>query len=250
MVRYLEAIEGLPVEFKLPLIKAFESFKEEIAETVKRSDFDELKAVVYELAEAQKRTEESLESFKKTTEENFNRVWKAIDELAEAQRRTEERLESFERATEENFNRVWKAIDELTEAMVDTRKELGGLSHTIGYSLENEAYKSLPSILKRRYNLIVEGRLSRRFIEHPDGREEEIDIIGTGRIGSERLNIIGEAKSQLSIKDIDNFLKRAKRLEGVLPGRRFLLMVTHSARPSVIKHAEAKEVAVFISYEF
>ena len=70
MLKYLEAIDELPEEFKAPLIKVFELFREEVAETVKRSDFEELKAVVArlarsqeELAEAQKRTEEEVKSF-------------------------------------------------------------------------------------------------------------------------------------------------------------------------------------------
>jgi len=41
MLKYLEAIDELPEEFKAPLIKVFELFREEVAETVKRSDFEE-----------------------------------------------------------------------------------------------------------------------------------------------------------------------------------------------------------------
>ena len=68
MLKYLEAINELPEEFKAPLIKVLELFREEVAETVKRSDFEELKEAVArlarsqeELAEAQKRTERELE---------------------------------------------------------------------------------------------------------------------------------------------------------------------------------------------
>ena len=46
MFKYLEAIEELPKELKGSLIKVLELFREEVAETVKRSDFEELKAVV------------------------------------------------------------------------------------------------------------------------------------------------------------------------------------------------------------
>lgn len=71
-----ESLEGLPEELKIPLMKAFELFREEIAETVKRKDFKELKGIVKELAEAQKKTEDRL-----TT------VEKIIGELAEAQKK-------------------------------------------------------------------------------------------------------------------------------------------------------------------
>ncbi len=239
MSKYVEAIEEIPHELRLPLIKAFTYLKEEIAETVKRSDF---------------------ERFEKATEENFNRVWKSIEELAEAQKRTEQRVEELAEAqkrTEQRVEELAEAqkkteieIRELSQALKDTRKEVGGLSHTVGYTLENEAFKALPGLLKERYNIIVEGRLIRKFIEYPDGGEDEINIIGSGRLNGKKLNIIGEAKVQLSRKDIDSFLKTVKRLESIIHGENFLLMVTHSARPSVIKHAESKGVTVFYSYEF
>ena len=74
MSKLLEAIDEISPELRLPLLKAFTYLKEEIAETVKKSDF---------------------ERFEKATEENFNRVWKAIEELAEAQKRTEQRVEEL-----------------------------------------------------------------------------------------------------------------------------------------------------------
>jgi len=99
---------------------------------VKASDFSELKQIVRELAEAQKRTEQRLE------------------ELAEAQKRTE------------------KALQKLSEEHLETRRQLGGLAMTVGYTLENEAYKALPALLERDYGLVVEGRLKRAHL--PQGR--------------------------------------------------------------------------------
>jgi hypothetical protein len=40
MLKYLEAIEELPKELKVPLVRVLELFREEIAETVKKSDKD------------------------------------------------------------------------------------------------------------------------------------------------------------------------------------------------------------------
>jgi len=239
MSKLLEAIDEISPELRLPLLKAFTYLKEEIAETVKKSDF---------------------ERFEKATEENFNRVWKAIEELAEAQKRTEQRVEELAEAqkrTEQRVEELAEAqkkteeeIRELSQAIKDTRKEVGGLSHTIGYTLENQAFKALPHLLNERYNLTVEGTLTRRFIEYPDGREDEINIIGTGSLNGKKINIIGEAKVQLSQKHIDSFLKTIKRLEPIIHGDKFLLMVTHSAKPSVVSYAESKSIAVFFSYEF
>ncbi|CUU08588.1 hypothetical protein JGI1_02120, partial [Candidatus Thermokryptus mobilis] len=51
------------------------------------------------------------------TRAEFEALKDSVDKLAEAQRRTEEVLESFKRATEENFSRVWRAIETLTDRL-------------------------------------------------------------------------------------------------------------------------------------
>ena len=104
-------------------------------QVMKAMDLSEVKAVIKELADAQRRTEERLIAFERATEENFNKVWTAIgeltnkvDQLAEAQRKTEERLNEFEKRTEENFARVWEAIERLTEAQRKTEERLNQLA--------------------------------------------------------------------------------------------------------------------------
>ncbi|CUU04212.1 hypothetical protein JGI2_01099 [Candidatus Kryptobacter tengchongensis] len=95
---------------------------------MKMVDMDEVRLAIKDLADAQRRTEESLIAFKIVTEENFRRVWESINQLAEAQRRTEERLDAFEKATEENFKRVWESINQLTEAQRRTEERLNQLT--------------------------------------------------------------------------------------------------------------------------
>lgn len=90
MIRYLEAIEPLSPDIKLPHIK------EEIAETVKRSGF---------------------ESFERATKENFRKVWETIHELAEAQKETHKEV-----------TRLDKALQELAEAQKRTEEELKTLT--------------------------------------------------------------------------------------------------------------------------
>ena len=104
MFRYLEAIEELPADVRAPLLKVLDLFREEVAETVKKSDFEELRAVVERLAHSQ-------------------------EELAEAQKRTEQEIIT------------------LTKEFKAFKRQLGGVTDTIGYTLENEAFKALPAIL-------------------------------------------------------------------------------------------------------
>jgi len=111
---------------------------------VTREDFNALKQVVEELAQAQKKTEERL-----------GRVEAAVEELAQAQKRTEEELCS------------------LVREHAKTREMVAGLSDTVGYGLENQAYKALPRLLERDFDLKIKDRLARRYIVYKDGKEDE-----------------------------------------------------------------------------
>jgi chromosome segregation ATPase len=167
----------------------------ELVETRRRTEheIEKIWGVIKELAEAQKRTEERLESFKKTTEENFNKVWNAIRELTEAQKRTEERLNN------------------LIEEHRKTREKLEGLSDSFGYFLEDRAIKSLPKILKENYDIEVVGNLKRDYFiinrEHI-----EVNIFGKVKKGDEEYTLLGEAKSRVSKKEIDKFIRKCKKI--------------------------------------
>ena len=111
---------------------------------VTREDFNALKQVVEELAQAQKKTEERL-----------GRVEAAVEELAQVQKRTEEELCS------------------LVREHAKTREMVAGLSDTVGYGLENQAYKALPRLLERDFDLKIKDRLARRYIVYKDGKEDK-----------------------------------------------------------------------------
>jgi chromosome segregation ATPase len=108
---------------------------------VTKEDFSELKGIVKELAEAQKRTEQRLEG-----------LAARVEELAEAQKRTEQRLEGLTVRVEELAGKVAvlaEGLEITRQELKLTRGELGGLSRTMGYAFENEAFRMLPDILKR-----------------------------------------------------------------------------------------------------
>jgi len=281
MIKYIEAIEGLPVELKLPLMKAFELFREEIAETVKRSDLEGLKAVVRELAEAQRgseqrltrleaiveelaeaqrRTEQRVEELaeaQRGSEQRLTRLEAIVEELAEAQRRTEQSLESFKKATEENFNKVWKAIDELTEAQTRTEETLNrlikrvdiieerleGVSNSVGYSLENMAYRALPHLLKKE-GILVSGRLIRRYWE-----ENQINIWGKGKKGGKDLLLLGESKVRPSKKEVDRFIKIAEEIKRKEKTETYLLFIAHDYPPAIEGYLRQKRIKYYWSYE-
>ncbi len=130
------------------------------------------------------------------------------------------------------------------------RQELGGLSHTVGYDLENKAYVSLPALLKERFDIVVEEPLYRRFIEDSEGNPLEVNVIGRASRGSERLRIVGEAKSQLSKNAIEEFIrKRLNRLPAD-DGVPFPLLITHMiSEPDAEEFARDHGIALFYSYQ-
>ena len=178
-----------------------EVFVDAYGELVKASDFDGLKAIVKELAEAQTRTEE--------------------------------------------------ALQKLTQEQGEARKQLGGISMTIGYTLENEAFKALPGLLQRDFGIIVRGKPKRKYGTDNKWKSIEVDIIGEATKEGKEIVIVGETKSQLSKNDVDSFVRRKlNRLEGVFE-EMFPVLVTHMTSSSdVEEYAKEKGIALYYSYDF
>lgn len=279
-----------------------------------RAEFEALKDSLDKLVEAQRRTEEAIESFKRVTEENFNRVWKAINELAEAQRRTEERLNQLvirvdelterlsrltdrvdqlaeaQRKTEERLNQLTIRVDELTdrlnkltervdqlaeaqrrteeklaqlaEAQLKTeqslnkvRMDLAGLSRSVSYAFENEAFRNLPRFLKERYGIEVIERLIRKEVGG-----KEINLLGRAKKNGEDVIIVGEVKMRLESKkykeefeadifdELEEKVKAVKAEYGDIEVVKIL--VTHYASESFLKLAREKGVIVVQSFEW
>ena len=177
-------------------------------ELVKSSDLNELKTIVKELAEAQKRTEQRME------------------ELAEAQRI-------------------------FTQEHLETRRGLGGLAMTVGYTLENEAFKALPELLQRDFGIIVKDRIKRQYVTDNKGKSIEVNIIVEASKEGKEMVIVGEAKSQLSKNDVDNFIRRKlSRLEGMFK-EVFPLLITHmTTAPDIEEYVRQKGIALYYSYDF
>jgi len=131
-------------EFKItPAVKKeiVKIIDERIREShVMREDFSELKGIVRELAEAQKRTESGLKGLSIE-----------VKELAEAQKRTEAELKELAGEVKD----LTIEIRKLAKGLGETRGEVGGLSRTMAYAFENDAYRMLPDILERKYNIAI-----------------------------------------------------------------------------------------------
>ncbi len=94
---------------------------------------------------------------------DFHELKDIVKELAEAQKGTE--IE----------------IQKLSKGLDETRGEVGGLSRSMSYAFENEAYSSLPDVLKEKYGIEVKERIIR------------------AEIGGSEINIFCKAERKIAI---------------------------------------------------
>ena len=195
---------------------------EAYSELVKTSDFSELKAIVKDLAEAQKRTEIR------------------VEELADAQKRTD--IKMGELADE---------MKDLAQAMKETRGDVGGLARSMGYALENEAYRMAPIVLKQRHKIDLQEKLIRQDIGG-----KEINIFGKAVKAGKEILVVGEVKTRLDErrKNADVFKELDDKVKAVIKeyGKKDILkvLITHYATKGFLKKAKEKGVAVIQSFEW
>ena len=201
---------------------------------VTREDFSELKEIVRKLAEAQQRTDQQ------------------VRELAEAQQRTEERVGALETTVErlaEAQHQTNRSIAELTEGIDRLRKQVGGLSDTVGGDIEDIAYIVLHDVLKREFAWEV-GVLERSW-ETWNGEPEEVDIFGVAshpESPEKTIWIVGEAKHNLTVKEVDKFIGQVARAKRHLVGEVFAVCFCYRARPEVQRATQEAGIRLVFSY--
>jgi hypothetical protein len=211
------------------------------ATSVTREDFGELRRIVEELAEAQRRTEERVGELAKAQRRTEERV----GELAEAQRRTEERVGSLELAVE----RLAEAQRRTEQAVARLSRQVGGLSETVGGDIEDIAYIVLHDVLKREFGWQV-GVLERSW-QVWDGKMEEVNVFGQAsdpaRPG-EVIWIVGEAKHNLSANEVKKFTRQVERARKHLVGQIFPVCFCYRARPEVQQMVLDAGIRLVFSY--
>jgi len=190
---------------------------------VTRKDFDDLKSVVGELAEAQKRTEikvGELAEAQRACEARLGRLEVVVGDLAEAQKRTEITLQGL-------------------------TKEVGALSRNFGFGLEDIGHVVLPGYLKRHYKIDM-GEFERKFFE-VNGKLVEINLFAEGRIKKEKVTILGEVKSRIYEREIKKFKRDLSKVLPLIEGRVFKLMFGYLIHPSASKIAEPEDIELIAS---
>lgn len=212
---YAEIFAEFPPELRLPIARLVDTLRDELR--ISRTDFEELKAIVRDLAQAQQRTEVRLEELAQAqarTEVRLEELAQAqqqtdthVRELAQAQQRTEGRVENLEGAvqrlaeaqqrTELRVEEMGGAVQQLAEQHRLFRysfdSQLGGLGARWGLQTEEAFRQGMREIIREV------GFTAERFLDydaagevfgHPDQVELDV-IIQNGKV------MVVEIKSSL-----------------------------------------------------
>ena len=146
-------------------------------------------------------TKKEFLEFAKTTEENFQKVWKTIGELAEAQKRTEIRLNELAEAqkkTEQRLDSLTEKVEALAEAQKRTEIRLNELA---------EAQKKT----EIRLNELAEAQ--KRTEQRLDSLTEKVEALAEAQKKTEiRVNELAEAQKKTEIR-LNELAEAQKRTE-------------------------------------
>lgn len=166
-----------------------------------------------------------------------------ISELqTEAQMSSEERLEMSIAEDRKATARLEKAVDQL-------RQQIGALSETVGGDIEDIAYIVLHDVLRREFGWHV-GPLERTW-QNWDTEPEEIDVFGTATDPmkpEQTIWIVGEAKHNLTVREVERFSRQVERARHHLAGEVFAVCFCYRARPEVQEQVRAAGLRLVFSY--
>ncbi len=246
--------------------------------------FARIEAALDRLAEAQARTEEEFRQYRESSEARFARIEAALDRLAEAQARTEEGFRQYRESSEARFTRIEAALDRLAEAQARTEaqvrelseaqarteaqvrelaeaqarterkvdklaRQVGGLSETVGGDIEDIAYIVIHRVLQREKGWQV-GELKRVW-QNWDGRKREVNIFGEARDPArpeQRIWIVGEAKHNLTMREVEKFARTVDMARRNLEGEIFPVCFCYRARPEVQERIRELGFHIVFSY--
>lgn len=104
--------------------------------------------------------------------------------------------------------------------------------------------------LEEEFGIKVKERLVRKIIKTYKGEIMEINIIGKAEKDGKEIYIVGEAKANLSIRHIVDFVDRLKDIKETLKEEVFPILVTYMTDLETEEYAKSKNIRLYYSYEF
>ncbi|MDM8560898.1 hypothetical protein [Candidatus Parabeggiatoa sp. HSG14] len=245
---YTELKESLEAQTAEKIAIIMGRMYEELCQNTTEAEFAELKAVVSDLAKAQQATEQQVSGLAKAQQATEQQV----SGLAKAQQATEQQVKELvqaQQATEQQVKELAKAQEKTERTVKQLAKQVGGLSEHFGGDIEDISYIVLHDVLERELGWQM-GVLER--VWHNWGKEpEEVNIFGQATDPKEpdkTIWIVGEAKHNVSKKEVNKFIKQLKRARQNLNGEIFPVFFCYRAHPEVQKMILDAEIRLVFSY--
>jgi chemotaxis protein histidine kinase CheA len=172
----------------------------------------------------------------------FQKLVERHDSLERAVQKLTERHDSLELA----FQKLVEAQTRTEEALQELSRQVGRLSDTIGFGLEDIARVVVPGWLYRHEGIELEN-LTRKFIK-VNGEELEINLYGEGSKGGVKITILGEARSRIYSSDVENFDKLVEKVKRFIPNNVYKLMFGYYVHPSAEQEARKRGITLIASY--
>ncbi|MCX7751889.1 MAG: hypothetical protein N2443_03365 [Blastocatellia bacterium] len=259
----LRALHGVVQEIATAL-RNLQRVVAQLAEAQARTEerVGRLEEAVAQLAEAQARTEERVGRL----EERTARLEEIVAQLIETQARTQEELRALVASHAEAIKRL-ERLEQIVAQVVETQQQmleeqmrmqrtmrqlaqqLGAISETLGADLEDMAYIVLHDVLKRELGWDVEP-LERTWKKWND-EMEEINIFGRAhdpRRPDVVIWIVGEAKYNLTVREVERFAQLVERAREHLKGEVFPVCFCRRARPEVEERVRELGFRLVYSY--
>jgi len=175
-----------------------------------------------------------------------------LEQLAEAQQRTEQRLEQLAEAqqrTEQRLEQLVETQRDMAKALSGLASQVGGLSDTVGFRLEDVARVMVPGWLERHMDIVVEGELEPAYVSG-DGVEVQVNLFGKGRKPDGReIIIVGECKSRIHSGEVRSFTRVLETVRSAFKGREVLaFMFGYLVHPSADIEAQGYNIVVLAPY--
>lgn len=166
-------------------------------------------ARIERLTEAQDRTEARVAQLTEAQERTEAR----IEKLTESQDRTEARILQLT-TSQESMRADIEHLAEITKEVVwgigDLRKQVGGVTLSVGQGLEAYAMERIPTLLEQQFGYVTKSAMP-EFLG-PEGDTSEIDVVYRGRHEGRPIVVLCEVKTNITEPEVREFLAIANRV--------------------------------------
>ena len=206
------------------LTSVLEELQDELRNTVTKSDFSELKAIVRDTGELQRETKAELKALAKSTEQALKELAEAqkstdeaVKELAEAQKSTDEAVKELaqaQKSTDEAVKELALAQKRTEDAVQSLARQVGGLSEAVGASLEDLARDIVPELLEKYWKMEISSAQPEDL--RLNGQHYPFDLVVRGKVEGREVLVLGEVKSNLTASEVRKFVTLVEKAKKFL----------------------------------